>query len=542
MATVSPPPPPSPPPAAPSETPSTDAASTHADATKKPGLLARFNAKYGNLARTVISGGLCLLALLISGNVFAFLSGYKVAPAKKTITQQVYNVRTYEVQPRDYRELVSGFGTAQADRRVSVAAEVAGRVVQTHPDLEVGTEVSGPAISRDGASDTRRSEGELLVQIDPATYQRRLEQLQRAIDSDDVELRQLDAEEENTSRLIAQQKKTVATSQEELQSKQRLADRNVGNSSQLRSAKLALQQAEDALVRLQNELRLFEVREQAVKTRRSGNEANLESARLDVQRAMVRAPFDGQLSSVSVELGQYVRAGDAIAEITDLDHIEVPVALSQSQFARVEPLLLAAQRDGAVSFPIVHLAENETDEAIWTGRLVRAAPVANTDTRTVDVFVEVDNGEQPQPLLPGTFVHARIEGPVLKDALMVPRDAIVSGGVFVTGPIPDDYGKPPEPSDASETAAPGGRPSAPQPTFEIADIPEGAQVAQKRPIEVGRTVQTFAIIESGLEPGDEVVITNLDRLVDGKTLIRPQDRLTVEEELGRQLIEALRLE
>ena len=490
--------------------------------------------------RKVVSVVLCLLALLVAGQIFGALSSFKTEPGRRAIRAEAYNVRTFTVQPRTYREVVSGFGTARADRQVSVAAEVAGRVLSVHPNLEIGTEVDGPDVERTAEGETGSDQGEVLVTIDPATYQQRVEQLQRGLDSDDVELKQLVTEELNTRRLIEQQKKTVETSQQELDSKRRLADSRAGNSTQLRQAQLSLQQAEDALVRLQNELNLFTVREEAVRTRKAGREAELETARLDVQRASVRAPFDGQLSEVAVELGQYVRPGDMLVQVTDLDHIEVPVALSQAQFERVEPLLLAGEQ------PQVGLADNETAEPRWSGRLVRAAPVANTDTRTVDVFVEVDNSEQSQPLLPGTFVHARIDGPLLEDALLVPRDAIVRDGVFVVSELTDQ---------ARAAIARGG--SAVGGTADDADdadaveeasaveteLPEDAQLAVTREVDVTRTLQTFAVLsgEGAIAAGDEVIMTNLDRLVDGKSLVRPQDSLTIEEEIARQRTEVLRL-
>ena len=148
------------------------------------------------------------------------------------------------------------------------------------------------------------------------------------------------------------------------------------------------------------------------------------------------------------------------------------------------------------------------------------------------MFVEVDNSEQDQPLLPGTFVHARIDGPVLSDALMVPRDALVRDSVFLTAPI----------EEAATDAPSGDEPEVEiADNIEFADIPDDARIAVRRPVTLARTIQTFALIEDGLAAGDQLIITNLDRLVDGRTLVRPQGALTVEEELDRQRIEALRL-
>ena len=527
---------------------------------------ARTTARLGRSRRSVVSGVLILLALLIASRVFAALSSYKVEPPKKPTVADVYNVRTFTVQPRNYREIVTGFGTARADRQVSVAAEVAGRVIQTHPELEVGTEVRGPSVDRDGDGRTDRDAGELLVQIDPATYTRVVERLQRQLDADDVELDQLAAEERNTERLIEEQQKSIATAQADLDTKKRLLANRAGSAGQVRAAELQVQQYRDALTRLENELSLFEVRERAIGARKASREAELANALLDKDRATVRAPFDGQLSMVNVEMGQYVRPGDAIVSLTDLDHVEIPVALSQSQFERIAPLLQDGQQ------PTVRLAENETADPRWTGRLVRAAPIATTETRTVDVFVEVDNEEQTQPLLPGTFVHARIDGPILENVVLVPRDALLRDSVFLVAERSNDpdtdatneeqtseeqtnASTPDDAAPDDDATASGGPPQRGGPPgaggwspdvmkasdLPPAEVPDDAQVALARPVVVARTLQTFALIETGLDPGDRVIITNLDRLSDGRSYVRPADELSIEDELARQRVVAVEL-
>ncbi|MCH8146829.1 MAG: DUF3362 domain-containing protein, partial [Planctomycetes bacterium] len=53
---------------------------------------------------------------------------------------------------------------------------------------------------------------------------------------------------------------------------------------------------------------------------------------------------------------------------------------------------------------------------------------ADPRSRTFRAYVEVDNAKQVQPLLPGYFVTAVVEGPRITDALLVPRIAILDGG------------------------------------------------------------------------------------------------------------------
>ncbi|MED5446879.1 MAG: hypothetical protein VYA62_01555, partial [Planctomycetota bacterium] len=74
--------------------------------------------------------------------------------------------------------------------------------------------------------------------------------------------------------------------------------------------------------------------------------------------------------------------------------------------------------------PLVDLATEETGAASWKGRVVRLAPEIDERTRTGRAFVVVENSRQSQPLVPGTFVHARITGLQHGRAVVIPRDAI----------------------------------------------------------------------------------------------------------------------
>ncbi|MCA9067548.1 MAG: hypothetical protein KDA84_01405, partial [Planctomycetaceae bacterium] len=95
--------------------------------------------------------------------------------------------------------------------------------------------------------------------------------------------------------------------------------------------------------------------------------------------------------------------------------------------------------------------------------------------RTIEVYVEVDNQKQTTPLLPGTFVHARIEGPVLERVFAIPRDAIINNHILLA---------------KSEIDSP---------------------VTQQQ-IEPLDTLENLAILKAGLKDGDQLILTNLDVL------------------------------
>jgi RND family efflux transporter MFP subunit len=197
-------------------------------------------------------------------------------------------------------------------------------------------------------------------------------------------------------------------------------------------------------------------------------------ASIDVRRTEVRAPFSGVLTEVHVEKGQYVQPGTPLYRVTQIDAVEIAVPLHPLDFAKLAELVLAGEQ------PEVELAENEVASSRWTGRVVRISPEADTSTRTIDVFVEVANKDVAVPLLPGSFVQARIEGPILNDVMVIPRAAIIGNASGTTRVFVERDGK-----------------------------------AVEVPVEVSRRLEAQAFISSGLTPGDRVVMTNLDAVSNG---------------------------
>lgn len=433
----------------------------------------------------LVSVLLSALALAIGAVVSYGLTLLAKPPVLREVVERTYNVEVFAVESLELREIVRAFGTSQADREVVVSAQVAGEVAEIHPQLKVGQAVRSQVLKSNGETNDYR--GDLLLRVDPTTYEARVEQGRTHLAEDRAELNRILQEESNLERLH----KTIAAdfddSKKEYEKVQLLRKQGINTDSDLRRAQMDLRVHEKGLVQSSNDRDLLPVRRELIQRRIESHEADLKLAEIELARTTVRPPFDGMISAVQVEIGQYVRVGDPLATIVDQRIVEVPLSVTLEDYAKLLPDVLERR------FPLVELAENESAVARWKGHVVRAAPKADEHTRTATVFVQVDNSQQASPLLPGTFVQARIDGPILKQARLVPRDTVLDGKAFV----------------------------------------EKNGVIEQRPVKVARTMLNLAIIESGLEAGDHVVLTNLDVLFDGAK-VRTSATRTLAEELDHQ--------
>ena len=402
----------------------------------------------------------CLLALLLGGGGFAGLASLREEPAKRDVETKIFNVEVYEVQRVNLQEIVKGFGSVVAEREVVYSAQVAGEVVAVSRRLKVGEAVSGPEffpndpVLETGSSQTK---GEVLLAIDPEVYHERLTQADHTVEEALAELQTQKQQEQNNTRLL------------------QTATRNFNTAkNQLTLSQLEERRYEQAFIEVDNQHSLFPAQRQQIQKRLDRLQTEKKLASIDVRRTEVRAPFSGVLTEVHVEKGQYVQPGTPLYRVTQIDAVEIAVPLHPLDFAKLAELVLAGEQ------PEVELAENEVASSRWTGRVVRISPEADTSTRTIDVFVEVENKDVAVPLLPGSFVQARIEGPILNDVMVIPRAAIIGNASGTTRVFVERDGK-----------------------------------AVEVPVEVSRRLEAQAFISSGLTPGDRVVMTNLDAVSNG---------------------------
>jgi RND family efflux transporter MFP subunit len=266
--------------------------------------------------------------------------------------------------------------------------------------------------------------GEVLAQVDVETLTLELAQVKS-----------------NTQATLAQ----LALAKVQLERVETLVDRGVTTASSLDEADSKVRQLEASVSALQDQV--------------SG-------AELRLRNATVRAPFDGVISARAVEPGQYVGVGAPLVTVVDLTSVEM-----QANAAVAAGSLLA--RDQSVSIKVDGIA-NRT----FTGTVKRINPVAAEGTRTIPVYVLIDNPDGV--LLGGMFATGQIVVEEAKDAMAVPTVALRE----------DAKGQ------------------------HLLAIEDGHLRA--RPVETGgEWAGGLTRIVSGLEPGDRVVTAPLPELTDG---------------------------
>jgi RND family efflux transporter MFP subunit len=214
----------------------------------------------------------------------------------------------------------------------------------------------------------RVGEGDLLVQVD-------VEGLTL-----DVDLARNNAEATRSELTLAEGR---------LERQRALSERGV-------AAEASLDEAESNVVRLRASL--------------AAQEEQVAVAERALEGAAVRAPFDGVIASRSVEAGNVVGAGTPLLTIVDLSRMEMLAQAPIAAGANLRP----GQR--------VELRVDGVRGQSVEGVVDRIAPVAEEGTRTLTVYVMIDNDEEL--LLGGMFATGEIVVAEAEEALAVPREAV----------------------------------------------------------------------------------------------------------------------
>jgi HlyD family secretion protein len=246
---------------------------------------------------------------------------------------------------------------------------------------------------------------------------------------------------------------------------------------QANAAKFALKATEALLQRIKDGPRRELIAQAKAQVELQRQQLNLISDR--IEKSTIRAPFSGFVSAEFTEVGAWITRGDPIAEVIQMDEIEVlaPVTADAVVGLRIGDEI-------RVEFP-------ELPNELLTGKIDRIVPVATSRARTFPVFIRLGNRmDSGTPIIKAGML-ARVQVPVGQRQLsyLVPKDALVLNGndraVFVI--------RQPVGGQSSNDARTG--------TVEKVDVELG--------VAVGNRIQ----VTGNLKAGDQVVIRGNERLI-----------------------------
>lgn len=193
---------------------------------------------------------------------------------------------------------------------------------------------------------------------------------------------------------------------------------------------------------------------------------------------VIRAPFKGLATSAGLKAGEEIAAGKTMLTLDSLDHVEITIGLSSEKLA----MLANVEKDdegvtdevrGSLAQAWMEVAREDGSER-QPARLSARSVSLNPGTGLVEASLLVDNLSSP-----GALHQVFISGQPKSGQVVIPRNAIHSGEVFVA---------------------------------------DEKQRLKKRQVSVKYTLDNYAVICRGLEPGETLIIGDVNSLRPGGRL------------------------
>ncbi len=417
--------------------------------------------------------GLLLVLLGCNGNSGATdQSGYESR-------QLMFEVKTEPVRLISIRSKMNFSGNLLPRRRSRVVSQVDGIVSYVPPIGAVfNVEVNGEARTEQLGITYGQvvQKDDVIVRLDTHDEEVALQIAQAKLEKAKADLAELQAWErpEEVARLVALRDEAKARYEHALRNHQRmsqLANRNAVSASEvdqaettIATAKATLDGTEAVLKQAQAGPTQYELA--VLQAAVAQAEAEVQQHTREIEKATIRAPFDGVVTSFDVELGERVApAGEPLAEIMDLRYLVAEIAVPEIYVGQVqvrdEASVKAAGADSAVP-----------------GLIVAVNQMVDYETRTFSVRVAIDNSKRQ--FKAGQFATVTLSfGERETERMVIPNRAIV----YLEG--------------------------APH-VYIVAD-----DRAVATPIETGLSNDEFTEVIIGLTEADQVIVDDPTLLADG---------------------------
>ena len=182
----------------------------------------------------------------------------------------------------------------------------------------------------------------------------------------------------------------------------------------------------------------------------------------------LRAPRSGVIGYRNAEVGAIVSAGTKVFSLVDTSHINVDCTIAEADAAILKAGL-------PVEVTIDALGED------YAGEIVYVSPAMDEASKTYQVRIELTDEAARETIKAGLFAHTAVDILQRRATLCVPKEALLSR----TG-------------------------------RQVLFVVREDGTVEERAVKVGLMNDAEVEILDGLEPGDTVVVTNQDKLQDGK--------------------------
>lgn len=373
------------------------------------------------------------LAIIVAGaSMVAILVLSRRPPDQQPAHETARIVDAIVVRPMTVVPSVTAFGEAAPDRTWAAVARVSGRVAWQSDKLKDGDFVR---------------EGDELLHLDDSEYRIAISRAKAEIEQRQARLDELAINRANLEIQVDLFRQALEFRERELERQQNLQESRAVSASVVDQQRIAVLEQRRAFAAQSASLEQLPSQIDFLRAELAAAEANLRQAEFDLASTLFKAPFDGRLDGVAVEINQYVPVGQTFLKLNSIARAEILIGMTSENLAMLagEPVEkvvddIARQRPAeSRRSEFTVYVDGGRRRFQWPAHFGRISPAIDTATRMTQLVVVVDEpyrraapGEGMRPALSkGTFCTVVARGGPQPGQLVIPRKAIHEGNVYV---------------------------------------------------------------------------------------------------------------
>ncbi len=316
------------------------------------------------------------------------ISILKITSNDKSLQEEnteVFLVETEKIILKDNSPEYLFYGNIVAQNQVDVISQLSGKIINISPKV---------------LSNSYFEKGEKIFELDPFNYKQELIKKKSELE----ELRN----ELKSKNLIF----------DEIEKQQKLSKKNYERKTQLVGDIVTKKNLEDAATELSiNNAKVLDIKSniQTILSNIKVAESQVSLAQRNLTDTIYRAPFSGKLDNSFIEVGVEVSAGRILGKILNTLDLNVQFFVGENIYTYIGNIL---GKEAQVLWKKSNFKKNYLAKVFYIDSAI------NKERAGLNIKAKLEKISENDPIKPGVFVEAIIQGPTIQESFLVAENSI----------------------------------------------------------------------------------------------------------------------
>ncbi len=304
-----------------------------------------------------------------------------------------------EVKAFDFSPYISAWGEVQSasGNALIINNEVPSKVISLG-DISIGKEVKA---------------GDILISLDD-------KELILSLSQAEAKLKELKEALLSAEALLPLEEEVLSVAEKAYGRYQDLAAKNVTSSTNLEGQLRTYIQAQQAVQNHRSNIA-------SLKAQIQNQQAAVTQAQYNLEKTKIKAPVDGRILEIMVQKGQYINGNTNVIRMLNFNE---QVVRAQFSLSKILDFLGSPQHFSSLEGSEAYFSLNEGEkENSWPLRLSSLPAEISSESRNISMLFQFDDNKNA-PLL-GSFGEVYLKAPLQKTAMIIPRESLKNGYVYL---------------------------------------------------------------------------------------------------------------